>query len=96
MDDRLLIRRAQNGDRRATTALLKRYEPLTSNARRFAPTYDLRDDFEQAARIGVVYAIERYKPEKGRKPSYFFFESVKLHVVNYRQLKQAACSCPNP
>lgn len=79
----MLIRRAQNGDRSAIDEIMSRYEPLAFNTRRMAPTDDLMDDYEQIARIAVFKAIPKYKEMRGRKPSYFFFEAVRMAVRNF-------------
>ena len=82
MDDRLLIARAQRGDRKAVDELLRRYEPLALKARRMAPHNSLKDDYEQTVRIAVFRAIPKYQEYLGRRPSYFFFEAARKALHN--------------
>ena len=67
LDDDELIRRHREGDRAALEELTARYRPLaTGLARRYAYTSETADDLEQVACIGLVAAINRYDPDRGR------------------------------
>jgi RNA polymerase sigma-B factor len=67
LDDDELVRRHHEGDRAALEELTARYRPLaTGLARRYAYTSESSDDLDQVASIGLVAAINRYDPERGR------------------------------
>src|SRR3954447_7768053 len=67
LDDNELVRRHRAGDRAALDELIARYRPLASGlARRYAYTSESADDLEQVACIGLVAAIKRYDPERGK------------------------------
>jgi RNA polymerase sigma-B factor len=62
-----LIERYRAGDRKALEELTNRYRPLACGlARRYAYTSESADDLEQVACIGLVAAIKRYDPERGK------------------------------
>ena len=62
-----LIRRHRAGDRAALDELTARYRPLANGlARRYAYTSETADDLEQVACIGLVAAIKRYDPDRGK------------------------------
>jgi RNA polymerase sigma-B factor len=62
-----LLRRQQAGDRGALDELVSRYLPLANAlARRYSYTSETPDDLEQVASIGLVAAIRRYDPERGK------------------------------
>jgi RNA polymerase sigma-B factor len=62
-----LIRRHRDGDRAALDELVDRYRPLAiALAHKYAYTSESRDDLEQVACIGLVAAIKRYDPARGR------------------------------
>jgi RNA polymerase sigma-B factor len=67
-DDATLIRRHRNlADRGALDELVRRYRPLaTGLARRYSYTSESRDDLEQVAFVGLVAAINRYDPSRGK------------------------------
>src|SRR3954466_12695839 len=67
LDDNELVRRHRSGDRAALDELINRYRPLASGlARRYSYTSESADDLEQVACIGLVAAIKRYDPERGK------------------------------
>jgi RNA polymerase sigma-B factor len=67
LDDSGLIRRHRKGDRAALDELIARYQPLaTGLARRYAYTSESADDLDQVACIGLVAAINRYDPYRGK------------------------------
>src|SRR3954464_5959966 len=67
LDDKELVRRHRSGDRAALDELIKRYKPLASGlARRYSYTSETADDLEQVACIGLVAAINRYDPDRGK------------------------------
>jgi RNA polymerase sigma-B factor len=67
LDDDELVKRHRFGDRAALDELIRRYKPLASGlARRYAYTSETADDLEQVASIGLVAAIKRYDPDRGR------------------------------
>jgi RNA polymerase sigma-B factor len=67
LDDDQLVRRHRAGSRAALDELIARYRPLTTGlARRYVYTSESADDLEQVAYIGLVAAIRRYDPERGR------------------------------
>jgi RNA polymerase sigma-B factor len=62
-----LIARHRHGDRAALEELTARYRPLASGlARRYSYTSESSDDLEQVASIGLVAAINRYDPTRGK------------------------------
>jgi RNA polymerase sigma-B factor len=62
-----LIERHRDGDRAALTELVERYRPLAAGlARRYSYTSESSDDLEQVAFIGLVAAIQRYDPARGK------------------------------
>src|SRR3954452_14866093 len=67
LDDNELVRRHRSGDRAALDELIRRYKPLASGlARRYSYTSETSDDLEQVASIGLVAAIRRYDPDRGK------------------------------
>src|SRR5689334_23091438 len=65
--DNDLVRRHRSGDRAALDELIRRYKPLASGlARRYSYTSETADDLEQVACIGLVAAIKRYDPDRGK------------------------------
>ena len=62
-----LIERHRAGDRAALEELIARYLPLANGlARRYSYTSESADDLEQVACIGLVAAIKRYDPSRGK------------------------------
>src|SRR3954452_21679127 len=62
-----LITRHRDGDRAAFDELVNRYRPLAIGlARRYSYTSESLDDLEQVACIGLVAAIKRYDPSRGK------------------------------
>jgi RNA polymerase sigma-B factor len=67
LDDSELVRRHRQGDRAALDELISRYKPLASAlARRYSYTTETADDLDQVASIGLVAAIKRYDPDRGK------------------------------
>src|SRR3954464_6589333 len=67
LDDNDLVRRHRAGSRAALDELIARYRPLaTGLARRYSYTSESLDDLEQVACIGLVAAIKRYDPSRGK------------------------------
>jgi RNA polymerase sigma-B factor len=67
LDDNELVVRHRAGSREALDELTARYRPLaTGLARRYSYTSETSDDLEQVACIGLVAAIKRYDPERGK------------------------------
>src|SRR3954462_6233860 len=67
LDDNELVRRHRSGDRAALEELIARYLPLANGlARRYSYTSESVDDLEQVACIGLVAAIKRYDPSRGK------------------------------
>jgi RNA polymerase sigma-B factor len=65
-EDELIVRH-RNGDRTALDELVERYRPLASGlARRYSYTSESSDDLAQVAFIGLVAAINRYDPARGK------------------------------
>src|SRR5436305_2703602 len=62
-----LIERHRQGNRAALDELARRYRPLACGlARRYSYTSESVDDLEQVACIGLVAAIKRYDPSRGK------------------------------
>ena len=62
-----LVKRHRKGDRAALEELTARYQPLAIGlARRYSYTSESADDLEQVACIGLVAAINRYDPDRGK------------------------------
>jgi RNA polymerase sigma-B factor len=58
---------AATRDERLRTELLARYDGLAlALARKFPGRGESRDDLAQVARIGLIHAIDRFDPERGR------------------------------
>lgn len=67
LSDDELVERHRDGDRAAFDELVERYRPLALGlARRYAYTTEASDDLEQVACIGLVAAIKRYDPSRGK------------------------------
>jgi RNA polymerase sigma-B factor len=67
LGDNELVALHRAGSRAAQEELIARYRPLaTGLARRYSYTSETADDLEQVACVGVVAAIKRYDPERGR------------------------------
>ena len=69
---RRLIEAAQQGDRHAQHELVRRYEPLVQRVvwkLRLPPGCE-REDLAQEARIGLLAAIGRWRPERGPFPAF--------------------------
>lgn len=67
LDDNQLVKRHREGDRAAFDELIVRYRPLASGlARRYSYTSESSDDLEQVASIGLVAAVKRYDPDRGK------------------------------
>src|SRR3954464_9683506 len=67
LDDNDLVRRHRAGSRAALDELIARYRPLaTGLARRYSYTSETADDLEQVACIGLVAAIKRFDPDRGK------------------------------
>src|SRR4051812_40149293 len=67
LDDNELVVRHRAGNRAAFDELITRYRPLAAGlARRYSYTSESADDLEQVACIGLVAAINRYDPERGK------------------------------
>ncbi|HYZ28623.1 MAG TPA: SigB/SigF/SigG family RNA polymerase sigma factor [Thermoleophilaceae bacterium] len=67
LSDNQLVKRHRAGDRASLDELTGRYRPLaTGLARRYSYTSETADDLEQVACIGLVAAIKRYDPERGK------------------------------
>jgi RNA polymerase sigma-B factor len=67
LGDDTLVRRHREGDRAALEELTARYRPLALGlARRYSYTSESADDLEQVACIGLVAAINRYDPDRGK------------------------------
>jgi RNA polymerase sigma-B factor len=67
LSEETLIDRYHAGDRKALEELANRYRPLACGlARRYSYTSESADDLEQVACIGLVAAIKRYDPERGK------------------------------
>src|SRR3954470_14602380 len=62
-----LIARHRHGQAAALDELTNRYKPLASGlARRYSYTSETADDLEQVACIGLVAAINRFDPDRGK------------------------------
>jgi RNA polymerase sigma-B factor len=67
LPDNELVKRHREGDRASLDELIARYKPLaTGLARRYSYTSETADDLEQVASIGLVAAIKRYDPARGK------------------------------
>ncbi len=69
---RLLLIAAQHGNHAAAGDLLRRYEPLVHArvARLRLPAGVEREDIAQEARVGLLRAIRRWRPERGPFPAF--------------------------
>ena len=67
LDDNELVRRHRAGNLAAQDELVRRYKALAIGlARRYSYTSETADDLEQVASIGLVAAIKRYDPDRGK------------------------------
>ena len=67
-----LLEAAQRGDPAAQEELVRRFEPLVQRVvwRLRLPPYCERDDLAQEARIGLLAAIHRWRPDRGPFPAF--------------------------
>ncbi len=66
-DAELFIRWQQRGDEAAREALVRRYLPLAHRlARRYRHSSEPSEDLQQVASLGLLKAIERFDPSRGR------------------------------
>ena len=67
-----LLEAAQRGDPAAQEELVRRFEPLVQRVvwRLRLPPYCERDDLAQEARIGLLAAIRRWRPDRGPFPAF--------------------------
>src|SRR3954470_22900909 len=67
LSDDELVKRHRHGQAAALDELTNRYRPLAVGlARRYSYTSETADDLEQVAFIGLVAAINRYDPDRGK------------------------------
>jgi RNA polymerase sigma-B factor len=67
LTDNQLVERHRDGDRAAYEELITRFRPLAMGlARRYSYTSESADDLEQVACIGLVAAIKRFDPSRGK------------------------------
>jgi RNA polymerase sigma-B factor len=85
LDDNSLIRRHRKfGDRAALDELVQRYRPLaTGLARRYSYTSETKDDLEQVAYVGLVAAINRYDPTRGKSLRAFAVPTILGELRRY-------------
>ena len=67
-----LLPAAQQGDRRAESELIRRYEPLVQGVvwRLELPPWCEREDLAQEARLGLLSAMRHWRPERGAFPAF--------------------------
>jgi RNA polymerase sigma-B factor len=66
-DERLLLRYHRNGDLAAREELVLRFMPLASQlAARYRHTGESHEDLVQVACLGLLKAVDRYDPRRGR------------------------------
>jgi RNA polymerase sigma-B factor len=67
LSDDELVQRLRSGDSQSHDELVKRYQSLAFGlARRYSYTSEYSDDLEQVAMIGLVAAIKRFDPARGK------------------------------
>jgi len=65
-DEQEALRRYQGGDPEARAKLIEHYLPLAKRlASRYRNSGEASDDLEQVASLGLIKAIDRYRPEAG-------------------------------
>jgi RNA polymerase sigma-B factor len=65
--DELFARWQQHGDEAAREALVRRYLPLANRlARRFLHSSEPFEDLQQVASLGLLKALDRFDPSRGR------------------------------
>ena len=74
---------AESGDQRLRERLLAHYDPLAVRlARRFSTRRETTEDLIQVARVGLIHAVDRFDPARGRPFAAF------AHVTIIGQLKR--------
>lgn len=74
----------EDGDRRAREALLERFMPLAKKlARRYASGSGTLEDVTQVANMGLLKAIDRFDPERGKAFAAFAIPTILGEVRRY-------------
>jgi RNA polymerase sigma-B factor len=74
----------QNGDQHARERLVDRYMPLARRlARRYARSSEPFEDLLQVASVGLLCAIDRYDPERGRPFASFAVPTILGEMRRY-------------
>lgn len=87
-----LVKRAQGGDKRAKTQLVRQFEPLVSKlAKRYTFQDNLVDhrDLRQEGRIGILKAIESYNPDRGAAFFTWVFFKVRGAMTQLRRREES-------
>ncbi len=81
--DESLVKKAQEGDSRATEALLRRYmNAVRARARRFFLVGGETDDLVQEGMIGLYSAIGDFDPSAGKSFKNFAYLCVTRHILD--------------
>ena len=81
---RLLRRYARFGDLAARDELVERFMPLARGlARRYRRGAEPLDDLVQVASIGLLRAIERFDPERGREFTSYAIPTIVGELKRY-------------
>lgn len=83
-NEELFVACKQHGDQRAREALLRRYLPLAKKlARRYASGSDALEDVTQVASMGLLKAIDRFDPDRGKAFAAFAIPTILGEVRRY-------------
>jgi RNA polymerase sigma-B factor len=82
--DELFERWHEHGDRQARAELIERFLPLARKlARRYVGAHEPIDDLVQVASVGLVGAVDRYRPERGTAFTSFAVPTILGELKRY-------------
>jgi RNA polymerase sigma-B factor len=82
--DELFARWHEHGDRHARAELIERFLPLARKlARRYVGAHEPIDDLVQVASVGLVGAVDRYRPDRGTAFTSFAVPTILGELKRY-------------
>ncbi len=82
--DELFARWHEDGDRQARGELIERFLPLARKlARRYVGAHEPIDDLMQVASVGLVGAVDRYRPDRGTAFTSFAVPTILGELKRY-------------
>jgi RNA polymerase sigma-B factor len=85
VDDMLLRRYRERGDRHAREQLVERLMPMVHRLARMYPAHEHADDVVQVAALGLAKAIDRYDPERGVPLRGYAVPTILGEIRRYRR-----------